>query len=270
MLRFLEEKSRTLQTPTGSTPTGTGTGTGAAAAPAVFIYNIYPIQDSVSSTDTLAAAKPYAQIVNDFVAALDTPEKFKALVSAVPVVFASPPGAVKDTETPVLSFSSTPANFTYDKTGMKNFTLTIYNPTQVLCWWLLQSGTDQPAASVIQGCNSTTNNCGVSPVTPAGNNITSNGLVSLNLNTDYSFWSYCSNNVPQSTKFANVTKMYSFTTTSSGGSTTQPNTTQPNTTNPNTTTPNNTLPNTTTPVTNKTAGSFIAYGIAFLALLFIL
>jgi len=87
--------------------------------------------------------------------------------------------------------------------------------------------------------------------------------------TDYYIWASCSNNIPYSTNFANVTLVYNFNT---GNNPSTPNNTTPNNTNINNTNANSTNNTGTNPAntTNKTSGSYISYGIALLmSLLFI-
>ena len=271
-LRFLSGSntnsfSRYLQNTTTNTTANTTT----PLVPPIpmFTFNVCPIQDLLCSNDVIIASSTYANLVSSFAATLRTTALFNSTLSSTVNLTTS--SVITDISVPALNFSN---NFSFDNIGMTNFNLTSYNPNQVMCWWLLSASSSAPNTTQMTACTPMTSNCGQIQITPNGNLI--NNTVTktpLQAGTTYFFWAYCSNNIPQSTQFTNVTQIYNFSTlvasTNTTTNTTISNTTITNTTITNTTTPNTTTPNTTTN-TNKSNGSFISYGIALIISLFLI
>jgi len=267
-LRFLSQSnsySRFLQNTTNTTNTTNSTPT-----PVTYVFNVCPIQDLVCGSDTVGSAKAYGDYVTDFANSLNNAAAFVSILGKSSVPITGTPTVVRDQGIPVLNFTATRQIFNFDKTSGSAWNLTFYNPSQVLCWWSLSTANSAPSAAQLQTqCNSTQNSCGIVAVTAAGSIIGNTTSTPLAWSTDYYIWASCSNNIPYSTNFANVTLVYNFNT---GNNPSTPNNTNPNNTNTNNTTTNNTnnTGNTVPNTTNKTSGSYISYGIAlFMSLLFI-
>jgi len=268
-LRFLSQSnkySRFLQNTSNST--NTTNSTNSTPAPVIFVFNVCPVQDLVCGSDTVGSAKAYADYVTDFAASLNNAAAFVSVLGRTGIPVTGTPSVVRDLGVPVLNFTATAPVFRLNSNDNTGWNLTFYNPTQVRCWWSLGSSTAPSAAQLQSGCNATVSSCGVTPVASTGAAISNTTTTPLNWNTNYVVWAYCSNNIPNSANFANVTQVYSFTT-GSNPSTPVNNNTTPNNTNTNNT--NNTSGNTTNNTsTNKTSGSYIKFGIALLFSLFFL
>jgi len=268
-LRFLSQSnqySRFLQNTSNTTNTSTANST---PAPVIYVFNVCPVQDLVCGSDTVGSAKAYADYVTDFAASLNNAAAFVSLLGRTGIPVTGTPAVVRDIGVPVLNFTSTAPVFRINSNDNTGWNLTFYNPTQVRCWWTLGSSTAPSAAQLQSGCNATISSCGITPVASTGAVISNTTTTPLNWNTNYVVWAYCSNNIPNSANFANVTQVYSFTT-GSNPSTPSNNGTTPVTPSNNTNN-NNTSGNTTNNTsTNKTSGSFIKFGIALLISLFFL
>jgi len=266
-LRFLSHSnkySRFLQNT--SNTNNSSNSTNSTPVPVIFVFNVCPVQDLVCGSDTVASAKAYADYVTDFAASLNNAAAFVTVLGRTGIPLVGTPIVIRDLEVPILNFTSTAPVFRLNSNDNTGWNLTFYNPTQVNCWWSLGSSTAPSSAQLQFGCNAAVSSCGVTPVTSAGAVISNTTNIPLNWNTNYIIWAYCSNNIPNSANFANVTQVYSFTTGSNPSSQVNNNTT-PNNTNNN----SNTTGNTTNSTGNKTtSGSFIKFGIALLLSFFFL
>jgi len=240
-LRFLSQSnsySRFLQNTTNTTNS-----TNSTPAPVTFVFNVCPIQDLVCGSDTVGSAKAYGDYVTDFANSLNNAAAFVSVLGKTGVPITGTPTVVRDQGIPVLNFTATKQIFNFDKTSASAWNLTFYNPSQVLCWWTLSSSSSAPLVSQMQTqCNATQNSCGVVAVTAAGSIIRNTTSNPLTWNTDYYIWALCSNNIPYSTNFANVTLVYNFNTGNNPSA-------------PNTTTSNSTNSSNSTPINNGTSGN---------------
>jgi hypothetical protein len=252
--------------------TNTSNTTNSTPTPVTYVFNVCPIQDLVCGSDTVGPAKAYGDYVNDFANSLNNSAAFVSILGKSGVPITGTPTIIKDQAIPVLNFTAKSPVFYFDLTYGSAWNLTFYNPSQVLCWWSLSTSNTAPTATQIQRqCNATQNSCGMIAVTAAGALIGNTTSTPLAWNTDYYILASCSNNIPYSTNFANVTPVYYFNT-GNGPNTPSNNTTNNNNSNGSGNT-NNTNTNTgsnSSNTTNKTSGNFISYGFALLmSLLFI-
>jgi len=253
-LRFLSTR-RVLQTNTTNTSNTTNT----TPAVVTYTYNLCPVQDMVCGSDTIGAAGNYAAYISSFIGTLNTAAGWLANTGVKNVPITGTPTTLSDLTIPTLNFTATPPNFTWTSTSPGVFNVTVYNPVQILCWWMEGFSNQTLTSNQIQTCNNTLVNCGNLTVTPTGASIVNTITTAPSWNTDVNIWVQCVNNIPMSTQFANVTSAFYWNTGNQPGTT--PNNTANNSTNPNGST-NGSGNNTTK--TNTTSGSYIAYGIALL------
>jgi hypothetical protein len=237
--------------------------TNTTSSQVVYVFNVCPVQDLVCGSDTVGSAKAYADYVSDFAASLNNAAAFVSILGRTGVPIIGTPIVVRDSGIPVLNFTATAPVFTINSVDNTGWNLTFYNPSQIQCWWSLGSSTAPSAYQLRNGCNPTVSSCGVARVYSTGAVLSNTTSIPLNWSTNYVIWAYCSNNIPNSANFANVTQIFTFTTGNNPSSLVNNNT---NTNNSNTNnTANNTTSNTTNNTsTNKTSGSFIKLGIALL------
>jgi hypothetical protein len=233
---------------------------------AIYVFNVCPIQDVVCGSDTVGSAKTYNEYVSDFAASLNNATAFASVIgkSGIPII--GTPIVIRDLGIPVLNFTANAPVFTINSVDNTGWNLTFYNPNQVRCWWSLSSINAPSDFQIRYGCIAGLSSCGVTTVSSSGAVISNTTSNPLNWNTNYVIWAYCSNNITNSANYANVTQIFSFTTSNNPSSLVNNNTN--NTTN-NTT--NNSTSNTTNNTsTNKSSGSYINLGIGlFMSIVFL-
>jgi len=261
-LRFLSSKRsvqndnvavrRVLQNTTNGTNTTNSTNN---TTPAVvtYTYNLCPVQNPVCAYDTIGAAGTvYATQLSNFIGTLNTASGWQTLTGAKNLPITSTL-TLSDLVVPTINFTATAPIWQWSNLNPAYWNLTIYNPTQVFCWWMQGATNTSLTITQIQACNSSLVNCGNVSITSSGAMISNTQAVAPSWSTDENIWFQCVNNIPQSSKFANITSGYWWNTGP-----------QPGTANTTTNTTTNTTSNTTTNKTNNSAGSYIAYGIALL------
>jgi hypothetical protein len=258
-LRFLGGSRRSLQNTSNTSNT-----TNVTPVVVTYTYNLCPVQDLVCGSDTIGAAGNYAAYIASFIGTLNTAAGWQTLTGKANIPITGTPSVLTDAAVPVLNFTAKASVWIWSNTNPAAFNLTLYNPTQVFCWWMQGSSNQALTATQIQTCNSTTVNCGNVTITPTGASITNTISAAPAWSTDLNIWLQCVNNIPMSSQFANVTSGYAWNTGLQPGTTNVTNTT-------NLTNNTNVTNNTNTTNQTKGAGSYISYGIALLiSLVFIL
>ena len=176
-----------------------------------YFFNVCPIQDLLCDSDIIGT-KSMSDLVYDFTTSLNNTNSFLNILgkSNIPLIATT---ILTDFSSPLVNFTNKSPLFNYDSSNLTFFNLTVFNPVQIWCLWSLTNNITAPSINQFINCNSTIENCGQSSITPSGTVISSlKTNYSLKWNTTYYFWAYCSNNIPFSNQYANVTLIYSFST----------------------------------------------------------